>query len=272
VANELREEAANGLSGGVTAAERNWYRCREDADEEEQEDAGFEEVSDLGDDDSHPEEDAQMYVSKRSRRIDGFMYTIALHKPSADTNLGLEFDGRLLCGGLSVLKVGEGPVREHNQASDSTHRVSPADILVEVNGITGHAHNLLQACLSSPELFMKFQRPETIYVRIPAPLDDMECRSNEGRVVSLTTDLKLGIVVQSTDLPIWTVVEVRDGLVRSAAKALPHDAQVLPGDRVVEVSGISGDTLSMQKALKELPLDIVIRKGVRDLRAFNTSQ
>lgn len=277
-ASELRELTATG-AGIATAAEQISFRKK--AEMEDEESAGFEEVSILDDDEtnsdyvpSHPAKDPMTVVAPRkSESFASFVYSICLRKPSSDARLGLEFDLQVHpftstwssseCWpgeGLSILSIADGPVKEHNEVWDCLHRVDPGDFVIAVNGVTGHPQKLLQACLASEELQIKLCRPEIMHVRIPAPLDGEWRFADGGRVVVMTTEDDLGLAVKFSDLPIWTITKVGSGLVKDALET-SLGMQVGAGDRIVGISGIRGDPMGMRKVLKELPMELTILRA-----------
>merc|ERR1711970_1639939 len=106
--------------------------------------------------------------------------------------------------------------------------------MIEVNDVMGSTQKLLEAATASSELAIKFWRPEKTIVRIPAQLDGEWFTNEKGRVVSKTSEIKLGITVKNKDLPLWVITEVRAGLVLDSLRKTPY-LEVRPGDRIIEV-------------------------------------
>lgn len=73
--------------------------------------------------------------------------------------LGLEAEVEHRTGSLLILEVKEGPVSEWNQAHPEA-KVQPGDIIVDVNGVTGKATELVQVMKGVELLQMVIRRRE----------------------------------------------------------------------------------------------------------------
>mmetsp|Transcript_90579 Transcript_90579/g.157199 ORF Transcript_90579/g.157199 Transcript_90579/m.157199 type:complete len:151 (+) Transcript_90579:56-508(+) len=73
-------------------------------------------------------------------------------------------------------------------------------------------------------------------------------------------DSKVGLDVDHGDDVTLEIMLVKDGLVKDYNNSVAQDLQIRPGDRIVEVNGVSGDNKKMLEAVgKAAKLKFIVR-------------
>merc|ERR1712217_515735 len=132
-------------------------------------------------------------------------------------------------------------VNIYNASASDDKKIKMGDFIVSVNGMTGASASMSGVLKQSQNLQVRIQRPMKFAVTC----------AKQGDTVGL--DLKFG--PSGNTLPIEGI---KDGAVKSRAP------EILPGDRIVGVNGVTGTSSTLMKAMQDndpLELELVrVRK------------
>jgi len=165
---------------------------------------------------------------------------IAAIVKSAGGILGLDLS---LTGGVvaRVTGVQPGPVQDWNEKASKENQIREGDMIVEVNGVSSKATDMLRRLREDTILNLVVKRRIEFMVQICKGTQiigmDVQCTKNrEGLLVN----------------------KVKDGAMKNWNLANP-DRMVNKDDRIVEINGFSGEAKALLHKLKDAPDELDMR-------------
>merc|ERR1712217_568831 len=124
----------------------------------------------------------------------------------------------------------------YNVSSPDAKNIREGDFIMSVNGVSGASASMTSAMRQSQYLQVRIQRPMKFSVTC----------AKEGEIVGL--DLEYGPSNNSL-----LIKGINEGAVKKRAP------DIMPGDRLISVNGVTGDSSTLVKAMKDNePLELTL--------------